>query len=966
MVSRGMAFVATVGCALLLALPGSATAQSVIAGVVRDTTGAVLPGVTVEASSPVLIEKVRTVTTDDAGQFRVVDLRPGVYTVTLTLSGFSAVRREGIELTANFTASINVELRVGSLEESITVTGESPVVDVQSSQQQLVMTRELLDSVPTGRSLWAYGQTVPSIAMAAADVGGSRSVQYIGMSAHGSFHADNAHTIDGMSIKSLEANGQWTAYHNTAMFQEVSYETTGSGADTSGAGVGIRLIPKEGGNTFSGQVFLSNIPGRWGSNNETPDLIARGLQRAGQVHRIFDYNPSLGGPILQDRLWFFSSYRYWGADTFLNNSFYNLDRTHATYVPDLTRQSLDDNTLKSGMTRLTFQMSPQHKLAAYLDRTSKWRGGEGTPLDAQEATGVRYPRNYYTAQAKYTGTLTNRLLVEGGLAISHWTWSQWDRQPNVSETAIPRTDRTLGTRWSAPNRPNQAQSPARYRKGPRYVLGGWMSYVTGTHRFKTGVSWDFGTAESTSRLGEPGVVDLIQEYRLGRPESVVVFNTPLYFANRLNYDLAVYAQDSWTIDRLTLSPGVRVEWLNSEIRPQVAGAGRFVPAREFAREPCMPCWGPDISPRVAAAYDLFGDARTAVKASVGKYMRSEATLFAENYNPMRIQTDRRTWNDLNRDDSAQNNEIGPVNRPFDLVGVRTLNPDPDIRRPYQWEVSAGIQRELIPRVSVSANWVRRTFRRLTTATGATAADNVGRRENRLVGRSDYTPLSIQNPINPSETILVYSINRAKLGLVDEIERNSDQTKRWNNGFDAGINARIGGGTMFAGASWDRQIRVECDVADPNLLRFCDQREFGMPYKTMFKLAGTYPLPYAFEIAGSFQSYPGGSQDVDNNEHWLDVNYNVTPAILPGLVQSSVTVPLIQPGTKLLPRLNQLDVRFARVFRVGGVALRGQFDIYNATNSNSILAVGETYGPALDGVNQILPGRIFGVSTRVDF
>jgi len=942
---RKVLALAVIGLALL---PGAALAQSAISGRATDNTGAVLAGVTAEATSAALIEGAKIVVTDGQGRYSLIDLRPGTYRVTFTLAGFTTVVREGIVLTAGFTAPVDVQLSIGALEESVTVSGASPVVDVQSARMQQVLTRELLDSVPTGRSLWAYGQTVPSIAMGAADVGGSRSVQYIAMSAHGSYHADNAHTIDGMSIKSLEANGQWTAYHNTGMFEEISYETTGSGADTSGAGVGIRLVPKEGGNVFSGQAFLSNIPGDWGSNNESPELVARGLQKAGQVHRIFDYNGSLGGPILRDRLWFFGSVRYWGADTFLNNSFYNLDSTRRIYAPDLGQQSLDDNTLKSGMTRITWQLSPRHKFAAYLDRTHKWRGGEGGPLDAHESTSVRYPRNYYTAQAKYTGTLTNRLLVEGGLAISHWTWSHGDRQPYVSATDIPRVDRTLGTEWGAPD------SAARYRKGPRYVLGAWASYVTGTHRFKTGFSWDFGTAESTSVLGQSGVVDLVQEYRLGRPESVNVFNTPLYFANRLNHDLALYAQDSWTIDRLTLSPGIRVEWINAEIRPQLVGAGRFVPAREFAREECMPCWGPDVSPRVAATYDLFGNGKTALKASVGKYMRSEATIFAETYNPMRIQTDRRTWTDLNGDDIAQNNEIGPVNAPFDLVGVRTRNPDPDIKRSYQWEFSAGVQRELIPRVSVSANWVRRTFRRLTW------------RENLLVSHSDYTPLPIQSPINPSETIQVYSISRPSLGRVNELDRNSEKNRRFNNGFDANINARVGRGIVFTGASWDRQIRIECEQADPNNLRFCDQSDFGMPYRTMFKLAGTYPLPYGFEISGSFQSYPGGSQQVDDGEPWLDVDYNVTRTILPALVQSSVTIPLIQPGTKFLPRMNQLDVRFSRVFRVGQVRLRGQFDVFNATNSSSILDVGETFGPALDRVNQILPGRIFGLSMRVDF
>lgn len=932
----------------LVFLPGVALAQSAIGGRVTDNTGAVIPGVAVEATSPALIEGAKVAVTGAQGRYSIIDLRPGTYRVTFTLAGFTTAVREGIVLTAGFTAPVDVQLSVGTLEESVTVSGASPVVDVQSAQRQQVLTRELLESVPTGRSVWAFGQTVPSINMGAADVGGSRSVQYIAMTAHGSYHADNAHTIDGMSIKSLEANGAWTAYHNTGMFEEVSYETTGSGADTSGAGVGIRLVPKEGGNTLGGQVFLSHIPGEWGSDNVTPELTARGLKKGGQVDRIFDYNFFLGGPVIRDRLWFFSSYRYWGADVFIPNSFWNLDKTRLSYVPDLSRQSLDDNTLKSGVARLTLQMSPRHKFAAYLDRTSKFRGGECGPLDAHESCSVRYPRNYYTAQAKYTGTLTNRLLVEGGLAISHWTWSHGDRQPYVSETDIPHVDRTLGTEWGAPD------SQARYRKGPRYSLATWASYATGSHRFKTGFSWDFGTAESTSTTGQAGIVDLVQEYRLGRPESVQVFNTPLYFANRLNHDLAFYAQDAWTIERLTLSPGVRVEWLNSEIRPQASAAGRFVPAREFAREECMPCWGPDVSPRFAAAYDLFGNGKTALKMSAGKYMRSEATLFAETYNPMRIQSDRRTWNDLNGDDIAQDSEIGRVNAPFDLVGVRTRNPDPDLKRSYQWEFSAGVQRELIPRVSVSANWVRRTFHRLTW------------RENVLVSHSDYTPIPIQNPIDPQETIQIYSINRSLLGRVNEIDRNSANNKRWNNGFDANINARIGGGTVFAGASWDRQIRVECDQADPNMLRFCDQSAFGMPYRTMFKVAGTYPLPYGFEISGSFQSYPGGSQEVDDNEQWLDVDYNVTRGILPGLVQSSVTVPLIQPGTKYLPRMNQLDVRFGRVFKVRRVRLRGQVDVFNATNSNSILSVGETFGPALDRVNSILPGRILGLSMRVDF
>jgi hypothetical protein len=941
--------------ACLVLLPKGAAAQSGIAGAVRDTTGGVLPGVTVEAASPALIEKIRTVVTDGEGQYRIVDLRPGVYRVTFTLPGFASVIREGIELPAAFIATVNAELRIGTVEESVTVSGQSPVIDVQSAQRQLVMSRELLESVPTGRSLWAFGQTVPSVTIGGADVGGSRGTQYLPMATHGSFHGDNAHTVDGMNMKSLESDGNWTMYHDTMMFQQVAYETAGSGAEVSGAGVGMRLIPKEGGNRFSGQVFLSYLPGAWGSDNVTDDLRRRGLSAAGLIDRTFDYNPSVGGPILRDRLWFFSSFRYWGSDTFVNNSFYNLDPTRRTYQPDFSRQVIDDNLLKSGMTRLTYQMAQKHKFAAYYDHISKFRGHECASLYAIEACGVRYPRLYYTGQAKYTGTLSRRLLVEGGLAINSWKWSNNEALPDVKPTDIPRFDRTLGTRWSA--RP----FPARFWYGPRYVLMGSVSYVTGSHALKTGVSWDWGTSKNDIWLQETGVVDLVQEYLNGVPASVSVYNTPLFFSNKLNRDLAFYAQDSWTMDRLTISPGLRVEWIKASIPAQVSGAGRFVPAREFAPEDNMPNWGPDVSPRFAVAYDLFGNSKTALKASVGKYMRSAALGFATNYNPMRTLSDRRTWTDRNGDDIAQDNEIGAVNRPFDVIGVRTRNPDPDIKRTYQWESSVRIQHELVPRVSVSAAWVRRTWRRLTWT------------DNLLVDHADYTPIPIQNPINPSETILVYSLDRAKLGLVNELDRNSDKIKRWDNGFDVDVMARVGGGNVFGGVSFDRQIRVQCEVDDPNYvsatapgLRFCDQSAFGMPYRTMVKAAGRYPLPYGVEISGSFQSYAGGSQRVDDAIAWQQVEYNVTRSVLPTLTQTSVTAQLIQPGTKYLPRWNIADLRLGRVFKVGGLRLRGQFDIYNATNSNSIFDMGQTYGPALDRVNEILPGRVFAFSTRLDF
>jgi len=247
---------------------------------VTDNTGGVLPGVTAEAASPALIEGSRLAFTDGEGRYNIGGLQPGSYTITFSLPGFGTIVRDGIELVTGFTAPINVELAVGAIEESVTVSGESPVVDVQSATRSQVMTRELIEAVPTGRSLWSVGQTVPGITMSAPDVGGTRSTQQTYMAIHGSNTQDNALQVDGQSIKSLESNGNWNHYHNTMMFQEINYETTGSTAETQGAGVRLNMIPKEGGNDLTGQVIFTQLPKAWVQDNVTSASLTAASKRA--------------------------------------------------------------------------------------------------------------------------------------------------------------------------------------------------------------------------------------------------------------------------------------------------------------------------------------------------------------------------------------------------------------------------------------------------------------------------------------------------------------------------------------------------------------------------------------------------------------------------------------------------------------------------------------------------------------
>src|SRR5712692_1258895 len=273
---------------LITALPVTARAQAAsgIAGVVRDTTGAVIPGVTVEAASPALIEKVRTVVTDAQGLYKIVDLLPGVYTVTFTLPGFSTVKREGIELTSSFTATVNADLRVGAIEETVTVSGRSPLVDAQNIVQQKVISRELLESVPNSRSNFA---ALTPGASRSTDVGGSNGTDSGStFSIHGGRGADTRRLIDGMRWNSMEAANAGTGfYYDPTGAAEIAIQLGGNSAEYELGGVQVNLVPKSGGNTFNGYFYAGYTNNRLNNTAIPDDLKARGLPTIGAVDNIY-------------------------------------------------------------------------------------------------------------------------------------------------------------------------------------------------------------------------------------------------------------------------------------------------------------------------------------------------------------------------------------------------------------------------------------------------------------------------------------------------------------------------------------------------------------------------------------------------------------------------------------------------------------------------------------------------------
>jgi hypothetical protein len=375
-----------------------------------------------------------------------------------------------------------------------------------------------------------------------------------------------------------------------------------------------------------------------------------------------------------------------------------------------------------------------------------------------------------------------------------------------------------------------------------------------------------------------------------------------------------------------------------------APAGRFVPERTFEAIKDTPNWK-DVSPRFGAAYDLLGNGKTAIKGNIGLYLQSEGTGFANTYNPQIFATDIRTWTDTNRDDIAQENELGPTSN-LTFGTRRNQNADPGIQRPYQLLGDLGIQHELKPGLAIAVGYFRRSYEQLVWT------------DNLAISHSDYTLLTTPDPRGNGELLPVYNLDRAKLGLVNELDTNSDQNARVYNGIDLSFNYRLPkGGTIFGGTSTGHTISGTCQVDDPNSLRFCQQGDYDIPMATQFKLAGSYPMWWDIRVSATIQSSPGAERSI---------TYQVTRTQIPTLTQAAVNVRLNEPGSEYNDRVNQVDLSLTRNFRSGRFVFRPELSLFNLFNANPVTQQTNTYGPALGNAVTILPARLMRIGLNMDF
>src|SRR5687767_9207091 len=360
--------------------PATVWAQATIAGLVRDSSGAVLPGVTVEAASDVLIEKVRTAVTDGSGRYQIVDLRAGTYAVTFTLPGFSGVKREGIELTGLMTATVSVDLRVGAVQETITVTGESPMVDVQSVRRPATISGVGLSTIPTARGYTGVMLLVPAIQTQGSSPANVQATP--GMVVFGTPGGRNGNEgrlqVDGLGVGAARNGGGVSGYNaDIANAQEISFTVSAGLGEAEVSGPVLSVVPKTGGNSVRGSVYLAGVSEGMVGNNYTPELEAAGLGTPGRLLKLWDYTGGIGGPIRKDRLWYFLNLRSQGSHSSVSGMFANRnagDPTKWTYEADTTRPSRTAGSYSVAALRLTLQATPKNKFNIYWDEQKPCNG----------------------------------------------------------------------------------------------------------------------------------------------------------------------------------------------------------------------------------------------------------------------------------------------------------------------------------------------------------------------------------------------------------------------------------------------------------------------------------------------------------------------------------------------------------------------------------------------------------------
>jgi carboxypeptidase family protein len=982
---------------IVAAAPASAqgTSAAAITGVVKDASGGVMPGVTVEAASPALIEKIRTTVTDEKGQYRIIELLPGTYTVSFALAGFSTLTRSGLELTSNFTATVNADLKVGELAENVTVSAAAPLVDVTKVTQQKVITSDDFSALPTAKSSLSLMAFMPAAAAptGAQDVGGGKGETSVRMSIHGGRQSDSRALLNGMSFNMLDNPTGRTFFMNPLGAAEIVVEAgSGGSAEYSTGGAQVNIITRDGGNRFSGTVAAAGTTHGLQSNNLTSDLQAQGFTTPNNIQHIYDLNVVVGGPILADSLWFNTAHRRNGRQTQVANLFHDAILTDFVFTPDPNQPVFGTEDLHSDNLRLTWAATKKQKFNFSYDWQHNNSLNQGGELDAgntaveASARANAYCNQVNVWQGTWTYPVSDRFLVDAGLSAmnNYYSVGLGDMACGGMANNIQIREQSTGFTYNGTGiRQKNVADPL--------IMRASTSYLTGAHSYKAGFNLLMTRKYDDYReRGASLALPVTYTFNNGVPRSLTEFVTPRVNPAMVRPNLGIFFQDQWNMKRVTFNYGLRYEYLRAYAAAVTEPAG--FPSNAVAnydQVDCLPCWH-DLNPRGAVAWDLFGTGKTAVKAAVGRYVESLNSAYATSFGPSAaiVLNTTRAWTDTNRDfypncdlaNPAANGECAAMaNSSFGQLQYNTV-PDAGFmtgfgKRQYNWQASVGVDHELRPGFAVSTAYYRRWFGNFTVT------------DNTLVTPADYDPYCVAAPVDArlgsvsgSEICGLYDINPAKFGQVSNVvglaSKFGAPTEIYN-GVDVNLSARFGrggslqggwniGNTFVSGSAGGSTFSHtnNCFVVDsPQQLYNCESQN---PYQSRIKLNGTYPLPWDLQMAAVYQNLPSANYGAAFTVSSAAIQPSLGRPLAGGT--ANVTFDLLPVGSSYLPdRINQFDFRLTKFLRLGGSRrLQANLDVFNMFNASTVLNMNTTYGPAWLKPSQILDARLVKVGVELAF
>lgn len=916
-----------------------------INGRVADSSGGVLPGVTVSATSPSLMG-VQTSVTDEGGNYRFPALPPGTYAISYELAGFKTLQRTGIQITINFTATVNVVLEVATIEETVTVTGDSPVIDATSTSVQQTFTLQQMADLPNARQMWSLIAATPSVTMSRTDVGGSEAGTQSRYMAYGFGEQRNV-IMEGLNV--TYDTGTSTFYPDYGSLEEVSVSTVSHNAQVANPGVQTELLTKSGGNRLSGEVFLDYGNDSMQGANIPLDVIARGVREHSNEWLLNrNFHGSVGGPIKRDRVWWHLAYHNQKSEV-----------EQPSFVGAMAGRTFD-SFLYNYTVKVTGQLNQRNKLIGYWSRNQKEQPlyPVGTFVSDPGQTTNRH-NDVTPYKVEWNGTLTNNLYAEarvGGNVLSSANLA------NSDTTEFYIVDSFTGLSTGAERKRQYTPKRKQIDGAVTYFKDGWG----GSHNIKFG-------AGILNELKDDGYTQIAssnvrQNMNNGRPVSVVLYAPTALRVNKKASDVSdgdlttqdrldvvnAYFNDQWTFGRTTLNLGVRWDryhgWSPDQKQLPYTFGPLVVPVATFPERHYY-TWNM-VVPRIGVIRDLTGDGKTVVKLNYSLYAFNPGILLGGLANENQLEKSvTYAWADnrvcpgcIAGDGIYQPGEEGNL-LASTLAGTTTM--DPDLKQPRSTQATVFVERQLTEGVGARLGFVYYTVRDQVT------------RYQAFRPPSAYTvPFNIVDPgqdgrtgTSDDATLTFYGIPNSQIG---SFPANAMVMSVPNDGTYKSIEATLAKRrtTWSLSTGFGYTWMHDYPAGFPNTANgpFDEDRRMYS-----FKANGTYLLPYGFQVSGVYQFKAGA-----NFARTLSVSAPASCACT--YTQNRAVTPY---NAYSLDNVSLLDLRVEkRVNLVAGARVHLFLDGYNITNTYAAEEISTATGSNFERPTAILAPRSAKVGFRV--